>query len=102
MPRLAKFLMGLVLVSAVVNHRVFAQSNSYAQKNLVSNQANPLPPPALPIGDPNLINPWGICVIPGDPFWIADNGSGFTSLYDKTGAAKGSFTVAPPTGSSNP
>ncbi len=111
MRRLASIFIGLVLIPLILNTSAFAQANSYAQKNLVSNQTNPLPPPALPIGDPNLINPWGICVIPlpGNPFWIADNGTGFTTLYDKTGAmigggalGTGRFTVAPPTGSSSP
>ncbi len=99
MRRLASIFIGLVLIPLILNTPVFGQANSYAQKNLVTD-----PLGAGPVKDPNLINPWGICVIPGDPFWIADNGSagGVTTLYDKTGAMKGSFTVAPPTGSSNP
>ncbi len=109
MRRLASILVGLVIFPLALNTAVFAQANSYAQKILVSNQLNPLPPPALPVGDPNLINPWGICVIPGDPFWIADNGTGLATLYDKNGLmigggalGTGSFTVKPLTGSTNP
>jgi uncharacterized protein (TIGR03118 family) len=99
MRRLASILIGLVLILLILNNSVLAQTNSYAQKNLVTD-----PLGSGPVKDANLINPWGICVIPGDPFWIADNGSagGVTTLYDKTGAMKGSFTVAPPAGSSNP
>jgi uncharacterized protein (TIGR03118 family) len=97
MRRLASFFISLVLIPLILNTSAFAQSNSYAQKNLVTD-----PQGAGLVKDPNLINPWGICVIPGDPFWIADNGTGFATLYDKTGAMKGSFTVAPPSGSSNP
>jgi uncharacterized protein (TIGR03118 family) len=57
-----------------------------------------------PVIDSNLVNPWGICIIPGDPFWIADNASptGVTSLYNAAGVAQGAFTIAPPTSSSNP
>src|SRR5579859_47733 len=74
-----------------------AQANSYKQTNLVSDTAG-----LAPVKDTNLINPWGICIVPGDPFWISDNNSGVTTLYTKTGAVQGSFKVAPPTGSSNP
>src|SRR2546429_6020962 len=43
------------------------------------------------------------CALPiCNPFWISDNNSGFTTLYDQNGALNGSFTVAPPNGSSNP
>jgi uncharacterized protein (TIGR03118 family) len=52
--------------------------------------------------DPKLLNPWGIAFVPGQPFWISDNNSGFTTLYDQNGVSQGSFVVAPPAGSSNP
>lgn len=73
------------------------QTNSYKQTNLVSDTAG-----LAPVKDANLINPWGICFIPGAAFWVADNNSGFTTLYSNTGALQGTFTVAPPHGSSNP
>jgi uncharacterized protein (TIGR03118 family) len=104
MRRLASIFIGLVLIPLILNTSVFAQANSYAQKNLVTD-----PLGAGPVKDPNLINPWGICVIPGHPFWIADNGTGLATLYDKTGAmigggalGTGSFTVEPLAGSPNP
>lgn len=99
MRRLPLFFIGLGLIPLVLSPSAFAQSNSYGQKNLVTD-----PSGSGPGKDASLINPWGICIIPGDPFWIADNASpgGVTTLYDKTGAPMGSFTVAPPTGSSNP
>jgi uncharacterized protein (TIGR03118 family) len=57
-----------------------------------------------PVLDSNLVNPWGICIIPGDPVWIADNASptGVTSRYNAAGAVQGAFTIAPPASSSNP
>jgi uncharacterized protein (TIGR03118 family) len=96
MRKLAFFFTGLILVPLLLSPSAFAQANSYAQKNLVTD-----PSGQGPVKDSNLTNPWGICIIPGDPFWIADNNSGVTSLYDKTGAIMGSFPVAPPNGSSN-
>ena len=97
MRKLIFFFTGLFFFASTLSPSAFAQANSYAQKNLVTDPSGP-----GPIKDSNLTNPWGICIIPGDPFWIADNNSGVTSLYDKTGAMMGSFPVAPPAGSSNP
>src|SRR5882724_4415476 len=36
--------------------------------------------------DPNLVNPWGIASSPTGPFWIADNGTGVSTLYDTSGS----------------
>lgn len=97
MRKMTLLFIGLVLIPLVFSPSVFAQTNSYAQKNLVTD-----PSGSGPVKDSNLLNPWGICVIPGDPFWIADNNSGLTSLYDKAGTIMGSFPVAPPNSSANP
>lgn len=69
------------------------------------------PPPALPVTkyavtnlvsdiagfaaqtDPNLVNPWGIALSPTSPFWVSDNRSGVTTLYNGAGAL---FPVASP------
>jgi uncharacterized protein (TIGR03118 family) len=44
--------------------------------------------------DPNLVNPWGIVAGPPTPFWVANAGSGTSTLYDGTGAP----LPPPPTG----
>jgi uncharacterized protein (TIGR03118 family) len=36
--------------------------------------------------DVKLKNPWGVAFAPGGPFWVADNNSGFATVYDGTGA----------------
>jgi uncharacterized protein (TIGR03118 family) len=99
MRRVRVFLPGLVCALILSLPAAQAQVNSYKQTNLVSDTQG-----LAPVIDSNLINPWGICVIPGDPFWIADNASptGVTSLYNAAGAVQGAFTIAPPMGSSNP
>jgi len=90
--------LGLLLSSALVHvQELRAQSNSYKQTNLTSDTQG-----MAPNTDANLLNPWGIAYIPGNPFWIADNNSGKATQYDKTGALQGTFTVPPPAGSSNP
>jgi len=89
----------LQLVIAAFAAVAFGQtSNSYQQTNLVSDQ-----PGMAAHTDPNLINPWGISFFPGQPFWIADNGSGFSTIYDGTGATQlQPVMVAAPAGSTTP
>jgi uncharacterized protein (TIGR03118 family) len=54
--------------------------NFYTQTNLVSD----LPGVAI-TQDPNLVNPWGIAFSPASPFWISDNGTGLSTLYNNGG-----------------
>jgi uncharacterized protein (TIGR03118 family) len=35
--------------------------------------------------DKLLVNAWGVTYAPGSPFWISDNGSGWSTLYDGNG-----------------
>jgi uncharacterized protein (TIGR03118 family) len=46
--------------------------------------------------DPNLVNAWGIARGSGSPWWISDNGTGLSTLYDGTGKAQ-SLVVKIPT-----
>ena len=50
------------------------------QTNLVSD----LPGVALNL-DPRLVNPWGIAESTGSPFWVSDNGTGVSTLYNTAG-----------------
>src|SRR6266851_8655610 len=97
MKRFRTVVLGLAFASALPLLSAHAETNSYKQTNLVSDMAG-----MAPNTDSKLVNPWGIAFIPGNPFWISDNNSGFTTLYDQNGALNGSFTVPPPNGSSNP
>jgi uncharacterized protein (TIGR03118 family) len=36
--------------------------------------------------DSTLLNPWGVAFFPGGPFWINDNGSGISALYQGDGS----------------
>jgi uncharacterized protein (TIGR03118 family) len=90
--------MGLSCISIFWNTPAYAQANSYSQQNLVTD-----PTGAGPIKDPNLINPWGVAFFPGAPFWVSDNNSGFSTLYDKNGNIQSLVVkIPPPKGSSNP
>lgn len=97
MKRFCVSIVGFLCISICSTPATYGQANSYKQTNLVSDTAGP-----APNVDAKLINPWGIAFVPGQAFWISDNNSGFTTLYDQNGALMGSFVVAPPAGSSNP
>jgi uncharacterized protein (TIGR03118 family) len=51
--------------------------------------------------DPNLINPWGIvATTTGSPFWVSDNNSGLSTLYNATGTPQALVVSIPgPNGS---
>src|ERR1700722_1257102 len=52
----------------------------YTQTNLVSDI-----PGMAAVHDPNLVNPWGLTRSSTSPWWVADNGSGDSTLYTGTG-----------------
>jgi uncharacterized protein (TIGR03118 family) len=46
--------------------------------------------------DPNLVNAWGLSRSSGSPWWVADNGTGLSTLYDNTGAIIPLVVTIPP------
>jgi len=75
-----------------------APANAFIQHNLVADQAG-----TADVTDPNLVNPWGISESSGSPFWISDNGTGLTTLYNGSGAIIPLVvTIAPPKGQPGP
>ena len=72
--------------------------NSFVQQNLVSDI-----PGLAAITDTNLVNPWGIAFGPSTFFWISDNHSGLSTLYNSTGAVQSLVvTIPPPAGGQAP
>lgn len=55
--------------------------NKYVVTNLVSDTTSV---PAL-FTDPNLVNGWGLAAGPTTPWWVADNGTDKSTLYDASG-----------------
>jgi uncharacterized protein (TIGR03118 family) len=86
-------LFGLLMALAIPSG-LWAQG--YSQTNLVSNVAG-----VATTTDANLSNPWGISFIGGADFWIANNNTGTSTLYNATGAAD-SLIVTIPVAASNP
>jgi len=71
------------------------EMTGYIQHNLVSD----LPNMAITT-DPNLKNPWGVSFAPGGPFWISDNTTGLSTLYNGQGQTQSLVvTIPPPNGS---
>jgi uncharacterized protein (TIGR03118 family) len=71
----------------------------FSQTNLVSDL-----PGVAKFTDPQLVNPWGIAESPGSPFWIANNGTGVSTLYNTGGVKQGLVVTIPSatTGTSAP
>src|ERR1700720_520183 len=68
----------------------------YNQTNLVSSTAG-----AAPVTDPQLINPWGISRGSGSPWWVSDNATGFSTLYNGAGAKQSLIVTIPPADPNN-
>ena len=59
---------------------VVTQAQHYKQTNLVSDIQG-----MAPTFDPNLKNPWGLTRSSSSPFWVGNNNSGTSTLYDGQG-----------------
>jgi uncharacterized protein (TIGR03118 family) len=77
--RLLKLLLFVSFAVPLLPALTFAQQ--YQQTNLVSDIMG-----MAPTHDPNLKNPWGLTRSSGSPWWVANNNSGTSTLYDGTGA----------------
>lgn len=90
MKLLLKSAVALSLASALFP--AFSSAQHYTQKNLVSDipQPNHADGSAVLL-DPNLVNPWGITRSSGSPWWVSNNNSGTSTLYDGGGNPAGNF-----------
>lgn len=73
-----------------------AQTNSYNVANLVTN-----------LQDPHLVNPWGISRaasknVGENEWWVSDQVTGLTTLYDANGTIVGLTVVIPPASGTGP
>ena len=67
----------VLILTALTITAAYAQ---YNRTDLVSNQ-----PGIAPVTDPNLVNAWGLVALPANPWWVSDNGTGDSSLYNAMG-----------------
>src|SRR5208283_5603329 len=73
-----------------------AAEAQYHITNLVSNQVG-----QAPTIDPLLANAWGLARSATSPWWISDNDTGWSTLYDETGKQE-SLRVLVPTAGNGP
>jgi uncharacterized protein (TIGR03118 family) len=88
------FTICLGLAVMLVSSAALAQ---YQLRNLVSNQVG-----AAGHTDPLIVNAWGLVYAPGSPFWISDEGSGWSTLYDGQGVAKSLRVLVPSASGAGP
>lgn len=69
----------------------------YQVTNLDSNQGSVVKTP-----DPLLVNAWGITRGPTTPFWVSDNGSGWSTIYNGAGKKQGLEVSIPTAGGNGP
>jgi len=83
-------LTAIALAFAFPSHA--ANDNSYRVTNLVTDPASGVPAAHQ---DPNLKNAWGIAFNPTALSWVADNGTGKSTLYDGSGNANALVVTIP-------
>jgi len=74
------FMLSLGLVLAFSSNTAFAQ---YKLTNLVSNQVG-----HATNDDPLIVNAWGMARSAGSPWWISDENSGWSTLYNGMESSK--------------
>ena len=87
-PRRVAFAIALTLTCVALAGRSFAQH--YTRTDLTANMAG-----IAPNTDPNLVNAWGMARATGSPWWISDNSTGLTTLYDANGVPQSLVVTIP-------
>lgn len=68
----------------------------YKQTNLVSNTAG-----TAPVTDPQLVNAWGLSRGSGSAWWVSDQGTGVSTLYNGDGSKQSLIVTIPPSDPTN-
>jgi uncharacterized protein (TIGR03118 family) len=85
----------LLVVIATSFAAAFARADTYSWQNFQSDI-----PGVAAHTDPNLVNPWGMAASSGGTIWVANNGTGTSTLYGQDGTAN-SLVVTIPTSRHN-
>jgi uncharacterized protein (TIGR03118 family) len=70
---------GLVLAVTLAGLVRPAQAQRFQRTDLITDDPTVHPAPTT---DANLVNPWGISFGGNTPFWVSDNGTGVSTLYN--------------------
>src|ERR1700754_1466927 len=71
------------------HHHKDHEEVAFTQTNLVADSSDTPGATSKTTIDPNLINPWGVAESPTSPFWVSDNGTGVTTIYNGAGMPAG-------------
>ena len=93
MKALLRFVIGTTMSFSLVGV-TFGQH--YTQTNLVSNTSG-----VAPVVDANLVNPWGLSRTSGGAWWLADNLTGVSTLYNGAGIKNPLIVTIPPADPAN-
>jgi uncharacterized protein (TIGR03118 family) len=85
----ASLAVALAVAGPAAAHGGGKGANVYKKRNLVSDING-----VARITDRNLVNPWGLAFGPTTPAWVADNGTGVSTLY--SGGVHGSIPMIVP------
>ena len=88
--------MSLTILGIALTAWLYADNdNNYQATILVSNEAD-----EAPVVDLKLVNAWGIAANATSPWWVVDNGTNFSTLYNGAGVKQGIEVMVPgaPTG----
>jgi uncharacterized protein (TIGR03118 family) len=93
--RIGAFALRALIAMAILVGATPAHAQFYEQHNLVSDGAVP-----ADHVDSLLVNPWGLVSSSASPWWVADNGTGTSTLYDGNGVKQALNVSVPgsPTG----
>lgn len=80
----------LAMTLVFVSTTALAQYKYYGATPLVSNQSG-----KAKHTDPLLVNAWGLAYTPGNPIWVSDEGTGWSTLYDGMGNPQSLQVVVP-------
>src|SRR5436190_20781608 len=81
----------LLVAVAVLFGAAFARADSYSWQNFQSDIAG-----VAIHTDSNLVNPWGMAASSGGTIWVANNGTGTSTLYHQDGTANPLVVTIPP------
>src|SRR6266849_5861698 len=89
-----------IVFTAVLLTASNAVAQHFTRTDLTANNPNVANVPNI---DPNLVNAWGVARSSGSPWWVSDNGTGLSTLYDATGLPQSLVVTIPlPSGQSGP
>jgi uncharacterized protein (TIGR03118 family) len=87
-------LTALSLAALSSQQQAAAQTQHFTQTNLVSPKTG-----GAAVTDPHLMNPWGLSRSSTSPWWVADAGTGLSTLYTGTGSIVDLVVTVPPANS---